>query len=159
MAVRERVNRSGGVGYRVVLARSLTGSKEAYFQCRDLDEAQAIARARGCEFRSNQSTAWLLRDDRKVHASAAVTILSEAKIDLPLDTVARDSSSVDTVWRPHLLSLGERAKQLASFLAIAAGVGKPLVELVEFAAARMFPSGGNSTLAELATQLIAIKNT
>lgn len=45
--IRERINDSGGLGYRVVLPRSVTGGIELFIQSRDFEKAKEIARTKG----------------------------------------------------------------------------------------------------------------
>ncbi|MBL9205411.1 MAG: hypothetical protein JNN01_10025, partial [Opitutaceae bacterium] len=55
--IRERINSSGGLGYRVVFPRSVTGDAELLIQSRDFEKAKEIVRSKGKEFRVSQSTA------------------------------------------------------------------------------------------------------
>lgn len=155
--IRERVNDSGGVGFRVVLPRSVTGGNDLFLQSRDLGKAQEIARSKGREFRNSRSTALVLGDAQKIQAATALSFLKENSVDMPLDALAREYVESARHLKGHSVSLTEAAKMLASVLTVAATTGKPLSELVEYAAKRMKPAGGDKTLAELAVEMTEMK--
>lgn len=133
VTIRERLNASGGVGYRVTLPKKLTGGKVIFVQSRDFEEAKEIARSRGREFRESRSTALALPDDKKLQAAAAVRTLTQNGIQVGLDEVAREYSAAVAHLKASDLSVSDAAKQLAEALALGNRTGKPLRELVVFA--------------------------
>lgn len=155
--IRERINASGGLGYRVILPRSVTGGKEVFIQSRDFEEAKAIARTKAVEFSNSRSTARALSDGQKIQAATAMRHLRQHGMELPLDAAARELVDAGEILAQWSLTPKEGAKLLAEALAIASPTGKPLKELVKFAAERLMPSGGQRTLAELAAEMIALK--
>lgn len=157
ITVRERLNASGGVGYRVTLPKKVTGSAVLFIQSRDFEAAMAIARTKGREFRESRSTALLLPDDRKHQAASAVRTLAASEVTLGLDEVARQYVAASGQLAPYGLNLPEAAKLLADALALAARSGKPLLQVLEFATERLAPAGGNKTLSELTAEMIEIK--
>ena len=72
ITIRERLNASGGVGYRVTLPKKLTGGPVIFLQSRDFEAAKEVARSRGKEFRDSRSTALALPDASKLQAASAV---------------------------------------------------------------------------------------
>jgi hypothetical protein len=70
ITIRERLNDSGGVGYRVTLPKRVTGGPVLFVQSRDFETAKAIARSKGREFRESRSTALVLGDDSGCLGSA-----------------------------------------------------------------------------------------
>src|SRR4051812_26202227 len=88
ITIRERLNASGGVGYRVTLAKNITGGRVIFIQSRDFEGAKEIARMKGREFRDSRATALVLSDSRRLQAAAAVRVLCEHGIDLGLDEVS-----------------------------------------------------------------------
>ncbi|HND62984.1 MAG TPA: tyrosine-type recombinase/integrase [Opitutaceae bacterium] len=157
VTIRERLNSSGGVGYRVTLPKKLTGGRVLFLQSRDFEEAKKIARSKGREFRESRSTALILPDDKKLQAASAVRILAEHGLSLGLDEVARQYCMADSALRDTRLSLPDAAKLLAVALGLVQPIGQPLLKVLEFAVARLRPAGGTKTLAELATEMIEIK--
>jgi len=155
--IRERINSSGGLGYRVVFPRSVTGDAELFIQSRDFDKAKDIVRTKGKEFRVSQSTARTLGDGQRIQAASAIRILNGAGIALPLDAVAREYVEGHSSLLPFGLSLPEGLRLLAGALPLVQQTGKSLHDLVEYAAKRLKPAGGNRTMAELATEMIEIK--
>jgi len=157
ITVRERLNASGGVGYRVTLPKKLTGGPVIFLQSRDFEAAKEIVRSRGKEFRESRSTALALPDDRKLQAASAVRTLHEHGLTLGLDEIARRYCAADATLRPHGLGIPEAATLLAAALTLSNRTGKPLLDVVAAAVERLCPAGGNKTLAELTTEMIEIK--
>lgn len=157
--IRERLNASGGLGFRVVFPRSVTGGRELFIQSRDFETAQGIARTRGREFQNSRSTARLLSDGAKIQAATALRLLRQHGKEAALDAIAREYVEATEILAPSGLLLTAAARALAEALAVAAPTGKSLRELVEYAARRLTPSGGNRTLAEVAGEMIALKET
>jgi len=155
--IRERINSSGGLGFRVVLPRSVTGSTELFFQSRDFDRAQEIARTKGREFRNSRSTANVLGDAQKIQCATAITHLEAHGLDSPLDAIAREYSEAVSLLKPFALSVPEAARMLVDALAVSRTTGKELQTLVAFATERLRPAGGAKTLAELAAEMVAMK--
>jgi integrase len=157
ITVRERLNSSNGVGYRVTLPKKLTGSEVIFFQSRDFEEAKKIARSKGREFRESRSTALILPDDKKIQAASAVRILHEHNLTLSLDEVVRQYCAADLALRGKGLGIPDAAKQFAAALDLAQSTGLPLLDALKFAADRLRPAGGVKTLSELATEMTEIK--
>ena len=155
--IRERINASGGVGYRVVFPRTVTGSKELYVQSRDFETAQQIGRSRGREFQNSRSTALVLGDAQKIQAATAIRLLRQHGKEAALDAVVREYVEAAGILAPSGLSLKDAAKTLAEALTVAAPTGKSLRELVEYAAKRLTPAGGNRTLSEVVGEMVALK--
>jgi len=157
ITIRERLNASGGVGYRVTLPKKLTGGKVLFVQSRDFEAAKEIARSRGREFRESRATALVLPDDKKLQAAAAIRLLSEHHVRLGIDEVARQFCAASAALNAHGVSVAEGASVLARALALAKRTGKPLQHIVEFAVDRLCPAGGAKTLAELVAEMIEMK--
>lgn len=157
ITIRERLNASGGVGYRVTLPKKLTGGPVIFLQSRDFEAAKEIVRSRGKEFRESRSTALALPDDKKLQAASAVRTLTEHGLNLGLDEVARRYCAAEAALKPHGLGVSEAATLLASLLSLSQRTGKPLADVVAFAVERLCPVGGNKTLAELTAEMIEIK--
>ncbi len=157
ITVRERLNASGGVGYRVTLPKKLTGGNVLFLQSRDFEAAKELARSKGREFRQSRSTALVLPDDRKLQAATAVRTLKENAIAQGLDEVVREYCSAVAHLKPSGLTLSEAAKQMAEAVALAGRTGKPLLDVVAFSVERLCPAGGNKTLKELCDEMIEMK--
>jgi len=157
VTIRERVNASGGVGYRVTLPKKLTGGPVVFLQSRDFDAAKEMARNRGREFRENRSAALALPDDRKLQAAASTRALTEFGINLGLDQVVREYCAAASQLRATGLGVPEGAKLLCEAMSLARRTSKPLLEVVAFAVERLCPAGGNRTLAELTREMIEMK--
>lgn len=155
--IRERVNSSGGLGYRIVFPRSVTGDTELFLQSRDFEKAKDIARTKGKEFRISQSTARILGDGQRIQAASAIRILNEAGVTLPLDAIAREYVEGHTGLLHFDLSVPEGLRLLARVLPLAQQTGKSLQDIVEYAAIRLKPAGGDKTMAQLADEMIEIK--
>lgn len=157
ITIRERLNASGGVGYRVTLPKNLTGGRVIFYQSRDFEAAKEIARSKGREFRESRSTALALPDDRKLQAASAVRTLSDHDIKLGLDEIARQYCAATAHLKSSGLSVSEAAKQLAEAITQANRTGKGLLDVVAFAVERLCPAGGVKTLKELADEMIEMK--
>jgi len=157
ITVRERANASNGIGFRVTLPKKLTGGRVIFLQSRDFEEAKAIARSKGREFRESRSTALALPDDKKLQAAAAVRTLAGHDIAHGLDDIARHYADATAHLKPSGLTVPEAAKLLAEALALASRTGKPLLDVVAFAVERLCPSGGTKLLSELTAEMIAMK--
>jgi integrase len=157
IVIRERVNASGGVGYRIVLPRTVTGGPAVLLQNQDFERAKDLARAKAREFRQSQATARVLSDPAKIQAAAALETLRAASVDRPLDAVAREFVEAATALSGHGLALTDGIEVLAEALDLAREAGKPLLDLVRFAVERVSPAGGTRTLAEVANEMTAMK--
>jgi integrase len=157
ITIRERINGSGGIGYRVTLPKSITGREVMFVQSREFEQAKAIARARASDFRHSRSTAMVLGDAEKIQAATALRTFKERGQTIPLDEAARRYSEAIEYLAPFGVGLPEAAKSLADALKFIEPTGKPLAEVLAFAVARLCPEGGNKTLAELANEMIEIK--
>lgn len=157
ITIRERLNASGGVGYRVTLPKGITGGPVLFLQSRDFEAAKELARSKGREFRESRSTALVLSDTKKIQAASAIRTLDEHAAGLGLDEVARQFCAASTELKVHGLSVPDGAKALAEALRLASRTGKPLNEVVQFAVARLCPEGGTKTLADLANEMIDMK--
>jgi integrase len=157
ITIRERLNASNGVGYRITLPKKLTGGPVIFLQSRDFETAKEIARSRGQEFRNSRSTALALPDDKKLQAASAVRTLRDHGVTLGLDEVARRFCAADATLNSHGLGVPEAATLLASLLTLSQRTGKPLSDVVAFAVERLCPVGGTKTLAELTAEMIEIK--
>lgn len=157
ITIRERLNASGGVGYRVTFPISVTGSQPLLLQSKSFEEAQQIARNRGRDFRESRSTALVLGDAEKIQAASALRMLKEHGISRSLDQVVRQYCEADALLRGHGLQIEEAAKLLAAGIQAIQPTGKPLPEVLDFAIKRLCPEGGDKTLAELASDLTEIK--
>lgn len=157
ITIRERLNASGGVGYRITLPKKLTGGPVIFFQSRDFEEAKELARSKGLEFRESRSTALVLPNDRKLQAASAFSLLDEQNIKLGIDEVVRRYCAAEALLKDSGLGVVEASKLLVSAMALTGRTGKPLTEVVEFAVERLCPSGGSKTLAELTTEMIEMK--
>jgi len=157
ITIRERLNASGGVGYRVTLPKKLTGGPVILLQSRDFEAAKEIVRSRGREFRESRSTALALPDDKKLQAASAVRTLHEHGLTLGLDEIARRYCAADATLKVHSLGVPEAATLLAATLTLSNRTGKSLLDVVAAAVERLCPPGGTKTLAELTTEMIEIK--
>lgn len=157
ITIRERLNSSNGVGYRITLPKKVTGGPVIFLQSRDFETAKEIARSRGQEFRNSRSTALALPDDKKLQAASAVRTLDEHGLKLGLDEVARRYCSAEATLKPHGLSVADAATLLAAALTLSTRTGKPLLDVVGSAVERLCPAGGNKTLAELIADMIEMK--
>ncbi len=157
VSIRERINASGGLGYRVTLPKGVTGGRVIFVQSRDFEDAKAVARAKGLEFRESRSTALVLSDEKKIQAARAVKILSEKGLAVGLDEAANHYADAANALLPFNVSVSEGAKQLAEIMAIVAPTGKPLRQVVELAVARLCPQGGTKSLSELAKEMVEMK--
>ncbi len=157
VSIRERLNDSGGVGYRVTLPKNLTGGRVIFIQSRDFEAAKEIARSKGREFRESRSTALALPDDKKLQAASAIRTLADHGVTFGLDDVARQYCSAAAHLKPSGLSVSEAARQLAEAITLANRAGKPLLDVLTFAVERLCPAGGNKTLKELADEMIEMK--
>ena len=157
VTIRERLNASGGVGYRVTLPKKVTGGGVIFVQSRDFEAAKEIARSKGREFRESRSTALILPDDRKLQAASAVRTLLDHGVTFGLDEVARHYCAAAAHLKSFGLSVPEGAIQLADAISQANRTGKPLLDVVAFAVDRLCPAGGNKTLKELADEMIEMK--
>lgn len=157
ITIRERRNASGGIGYRVTFPVSVTGGHVVYLQSRNLTVAQEIARSKGREFRESRSTALVLGDAQKIQAASALRLLSHHDLQKPLDEVARQYCEADGLLRAWGLEVDDAAKLLNDALRLAQPTGKTLPQVVDFAVRRLCPKGGSKTLADLADELIKIK--
>lgn len=157
ITIRERLNSSNGVGYRVTLPKKLTGGPVIFLQSRDFEAAKEIVRSRGKEFRESRSTALALPDDKKLQAASAVRTLHEHGLALGLDEIARRYCAADATLKAHSLGIPEAATLLAAALTLSNRTGKPLLDVVAAAVERLCPAGGSKTLAELTTEMIEIK--
>ena len=157
ITIRERRNASGGIGYRVTFPVSVTGGEVLFRQSKSLDEAMEIARSRGREFRQSRSTAMVLGDTEKIQAATAIRLLAEHAIGKPLDEVVRHYCQAHALLKEWKLEVADGAKTLNDALRLAQPTGKPLSQVVEFAAKRICPEGGNKTIGDLAEELTEIK--
>ena len=157
ITIRERLNASGGMGYRVTFPVSVTGGRVLFLQRKSLDDAKEIARNRGREFRESRSSALVLGDTQKIQAATAIRLLKDSRIQKPLDEVARLYSQAHALLQPHNLEVNEAAKLLTEALQLAQPTGKPLAELVSYAVSRICPTGGSKTLTELAEEMVEMK--
>lgn len=157
ITIRERLNSSNGVGYRVTLPKKLTGGPVIFLQSRDFEAAKEIVRSRGREFRESRSTALALPDDKKLQAASAVRTLHDHGLTLGLDEITRRYCAADATLKAHALGVPEAATLLAAALTLSNRTGKNLLDLVAAAVERLCPAGGNKTLAELTTEMIEIK--
>ena len=157
ITIRERLNASGGVGYRVTLPKKLTGGPVLFLQSRDFEAAKELARSKGREFRHSRSTALVLPDDRKLQAATAVRTLKEHEITRGLDEVVRDYCAAVVHLKPTGLDVTQAAKQLTEAITQANRTGKPLLDVVAFAVERLCPAGGDKTLKELCDEMIEMK--
>jgi len=157
ITIRERRNASGGMGYRVTFPVSVTGGRVLFQQSKSLDEAKAIARNRGREFRQSRSTALILGDTQKIQAATALRLLADHGINKPLDEVARLYAQAHALLHPLNLDLHAGAKLLNDALRLAQPTGKPLSEVIDYAVKRLCPAGGNKTLSELTDEMVEIK--
>jgi integrase len=157
ITLRERLNSSNGVGYRVTFPKGITGSKVVFVQSRNFDDAVEIARSRAAEFRDTRSSALVLRNSDKVQAAAAIKVLRAAGIRVPLDQVAREYADASTVLSALGVSVARAATLYAEALAITKPAGKTVAEAVEYAAKRLTPAGGSLTLAAVAQELTDLK--
>lgn len=155
--IRERINDAGGLGFRVVLPRSMTGGRERFYQSRDFEQAQQIARSKALEFRESRSTALVLGDPQKIQAATALRLLNKHGKQAPLDAVAHEYVEACEILAPFGLSLKEAAKQLADALAAAKPTGRTLETVIEYAVKRLTPAGGEKTVAQLAEEMIGMK--
>ena len=155
--IRERINASGGLGYRVVLPRSVTGGIELFIQSRDFEKAKEIARTKGREYRNSRSTANVLGEAQKIQSATAITHLQGQGVDSPLDAIAREYAEALAFLKPFNVSVRDGAKMLADALAVSRTTGKDLQSVVAFATERLKPAGGEKTLAELAAEMVAMK--
>ena len=157
ITIRERLNASNGLGYRVTLPKKLTGCRVIFIQSRNLETAKEIARSKGREFRDSRSIALALPDDKKLQAASALRTLVERDIHVDLAEVAREYSTAFAALKASGLGVGEGAKLLASAMTLASPTGKPLLDVVRFAVERLCPAGGNKTLGELTAEMIELK--
>ena len=157
ITIRERLNSSNGLGYRVTLPKKVTGGPVIFLQSRDFEAAKEIVRSRGKEFRESRSTALALPDDKKLQAASAVRTLHDHGVTLGLDEITRRYCAADATLKAHALGVPEAATLLAAALTLSNRTGKNLLDVVAAAVERLCPAGGNKTLAELTTEMIEIK--
>ena len=157
ISIRERVNASGGIGYRVTFPVSVTGGEVLLMQSRDFEEACGMARSRGREFRESRATARVLGEAEKLQAASAIRTLAAEGSDLALDIVATEYAAAKKELAGFGYSLPEAGKLLARVLRVVEGTGKNLDEVVRYAADRLKPAGGLKTVAQLVTELCEIK--
>jgi integrase len=155
--IRERINASGGVGYRIVFPRSVTGGAEAFVQDRNFARAKEVARSKGREYRRSQATARVLGDAEKIQAARAVETLREAAVDLPLDAVARLIVETGTRLRPHGIGIADAVDDHAAALDLVKPTGRSLLDVVRFAVDRMTPAGGSKTLGAIVEEMVMMK--
>ncbi|MSU72005.1 MAG: hypothetical protein EXS43_06640 [Opitutus sp.] len=157
ISIRERVNASGGIGYRVTFPVSITGGEVLFMQSRDFAEACEMARSRGREFRESRATARVLGEAQKLQAASGLRTLAAEGIDSGLDLVATEYAAAKKELAVFGYSLPEAAKLLARVLRAAEGTGKNLDEVVRYATIRLKPAGGLKTVSELTSELCEIK--
>lgn len=157
ITVRERINASDGVGYRVTIPKKVTGGRVIFLQSRDFDAAKAIARTKGGEFRESRATALILSDDRRLQAASGVRVLRDHSVELGMDEVVREYCRALSLLKVHGLGVAEGAQILAAVLEKAKRTGKPIQQVVDYAVGRLCPEGGVKTLKELTVELIEMK--
>lgn len=157
ISIRERINASGGIGFRVTFPKQVTGGRVLHLQSCDFEEAKGIARSRGREFLESRSTARVLGDAEKIQAAAALRTLKSAKMAVTLDRMASDFVSAAILLDQFGVNITEGARLLARSLTKANEAGKPLDELLDYACERLKPKGGERTVEQLADELIEIK--
>ncbi len=154
ITIRERVNDSGGIGYRVTFPKGVTGTRTLFKQSSDLQAAQEIARTKGRELQHSRATAFALTETEKMQAAQALRALRKADVNLPLDAVTREYLEArGTLAAGDTLT--EATKALRELRAKAAGLS--LDALVAYAVKRLNPEGGIKTLAEVIAEMISVK--
>lgn len=157
ITIRERVNASGGLGYRVTFPKGVTGGPVLHMQSKDMEQAKVLARSRGREFRESKSTALILGDAEKIQAASALRILKKAEISVSLDRLAEDYGTATAHLKPFNLDVTRGAELLSKSLTAAKQSGKTLAELIDYAAKRLSPKGGAKTVKQLADEMIELK--